>query len=704
MKRRGSAYWCIAFAGILACSCSVEKQLPEGAYALKSNKVIVTSGDIKPGQLLPYIKQQGQATSLAIKKQRNLVVFNPALLKESEENICSHLQYLGYFGSTASSKVLTKKRKAFVTYTVTPGKRIPIRDIEFTVPQYGTVARDFYADTLNSLVKPGSFLSEEALEKESERFSSYMRTIGYYGFSKNHFFFEADTLKYPGEALLKVDLRDYTRNESKAVANKIVKYHIGNVDISHSETLKFNEKVLRGLNTVQRGALYNEQDVKITYNRLSALKVFNSVGVEMNPVSDSIVNCSILLTESRLQGFKIDLKISSNSSGLVGISPNLSYYNKNIFKGGEWLNLSFLGDFQFKFNDPTRSTEFGISAGVSLPRFLGLPYSKFKGSNIPRTEINTSFTFQDRPEYRRQIASLSYGYTGSSFGKLSYQAHPLKLNFVKLYNMDPEFIKSLEKDPFLKYAYQDHLDAGAGCTLYWASTLTVNPKFTFRYLRFNFDISGNILSAFNGLMPVNENGERLILGVPYAQYVKGELQLGHTWRFGANDNQALAARLLGGVGYAYGNSSALPFEKQFYCGGANSMRGWQTRSLGPGSSPMSKAFSIPSQTGDIKIEANVEYRYDLFWKLAGATFVDVGNVWKIDKPGADERGVFRIKDFYRTLGCDWGIGLRCDLNFIVIRLDYGMQVYNPVEGEGWIKPASWFKGYSAVHFGVGYPF
>jgi len=694
-----------AAAAFLVCSCSVEKYLPEGADALKKNKVVMTTKcDVKANDLLPYVKQQGQATSLAIKKTRDVVVFNPELVKESEDNISSHLQYLGYFGSTVKSEVKKKKRKAFVTYSVTPGKRIPIRDIKFTVPQYGTLAADFFADSASMTVKPGSFLSEAALEKESERQTSYLRTIGYYSLSKNHFFFEADTLSYPGEALLEVDLRDYTRNERPKDARKLQKYRIGDVSISHSETLPFNDKVLTGLNTVHPGQIYNEQNVTTTYNRLSALKVFNSVGVEMTPASDTVVDCAINLTESKLQGFKIDLKISSNSSGLVGISPKLSYYNKNIFHGGEWLNLSFMGDFQFKFKDPARSNEFGVSTGVSLPRFLGLPYSKFKGSNIPRTEINASFNFQDRPEYKRQMASLSYGYTGSSAGIFSYQTRPVNINFVHLYDMDPEFIKSLEKDPFLKYAYQDHIDAGGNGTFYWASTLKVNPKFTYHYLRFNFDLSGNLISLFNKLMKTNENGEHLLLGVPYAQYVKGEVQLGQTWRFGSNDNQAFALRFLGGVGYAYGNSTVMPFEKQFFSGGANSMRGWQSRSLGPGSCPMSTAFSIPSQTGDIKLELNAEYRIDLFWKIAGAAFVDVGNVWTFDRNGTDTRGVFRFKDFYKTLGFDWGVGVRCDLNFIVIRLDYGMQLYDPVEGQGWVNPGKWFKGKSAIHFGVGYPF
>ena len=690
-------------AGALLCSCSVERFLPDGASALVKNTVEVDGGQVKSAELVPYVIQQSQKPSLW-KKADNVVVFNKDLVDESEDNIKSHLEYLGYYGSKVTSSVTTDKRKSRVTYTVHPGRRIKIREIHYSVPEAGTFASDFYADTSRATVRPGMFLSEAALEDETERSASYLRTKGYYGFSKNHYFAEADTLSVPGEAILDIDVRGYTRNESPLDGKVPVRFRIGDVSISHSEDLPFRENLLQDINTVRPGALYNEIDIKNTYNRLSALKVFNSVNIEMTPASDSIVDCRITLNESKLKSVKVNLEASTNSSGLIGISPRVTYSNKNIFHGGEWLNIGFMGNFQFKLNDNTRANELGVSASLSLPRFLGLPYSHFKGSDIPRTEINASYSYQNRPEYTRNIASVSYGYTGIIDGKLSYKFNPISISFVRLFNLDPEFIKIMDINPFIKYAYQDHLDAGGFSTLYWASTLDVNPNVTFRYLRFNFDLSGNILSLFNNAMKISGTGEKLILGVPYAQYLKGELTLGKTWRFGKENGQAIAARILAGAGYAYGNSSVLPFEKQFYCGGAGSMRGWQSRSLGPGSVPQSKVFMIPSQTGDLKFEANLEYRFFMFWKLGGAVFADVGNVWTVDRPGADPNGVFRIKDFYRTLGSDWGIGLRCDLGFIVVRIDYGMQLFDPV-GEGrWVNPGEWFKGASAVHFGVGYPF
>ena len=222
------------------------------------------------------------------------------------------------------------------------------------------------------------------------------------------------------------------------------------------------------------------------------------------------------------------------------------------------------------------------------------------------------------------------------------------------------------------------------------------------YARVAGDLSGNVVSLFNSVLCHSESGQGLLFGAPYTQYVKGEFTLGRAWRFGQEDEQAIATRLTGGIGYAYGNSTALPFEKQFYCGGANSMRGWQTRTLGPGRSGINTAFSIPSQTGDVKLEANVEYRLTLAGKLEGALFYDLGNVWTIDTEAAPE-GNFG-KDFYKALAMDWGIGLRFKLSFLVARLDMGLKLYEP-SADLWRGPALWFKNDGfALHFGVGYPF
>jgi hypothetical protein len=361
-----------------------------------------------------------------------------------------------------------------------------------------------------------------------------------------------------------------------------------------------------------------------------------------------------------------------------------------------------MGNFQFMLHDPIRSNEFGVSAGLSFPRFLGLPYSIFSGPNIPRTEINASYNYQDRPEYTRNIFSTSFGYTGI-LRRVNYQIYPLQLNIVSLSHMDESFFETLSRNPFMRYAYQNHFDAGVGGIFYISSSTQAIPTESFHYLRLTTDLSGNIISLFKPLMKTDEDGRGLLFGIPYSQYVRAELTLGRTWRFGKGDNQALATRLLAGAGHSYGNSSVLPFEKQFYVGGANSMRGWQARSLGPGTSLMNYGFIIPSQTGDMKLEGNIEYRYPLFWKLEGALFVDAGNVWTFKQD--DPTSKFSFDTLGESIAMDWGIGLRVNLNFIVLRLDMAKKLHDPATEKKWMGPKDWMeRGSGAVHFGVGYPF
>ena len=706
-------------------SCSTTRALQDDEYRLAKNRIeIENSKDFNPNLLSPYLKQKhrGWTPFLYVYNWTNgkgkgwdrfvqkigvaPVVYDPDMVDSSIENMTSHLEYLGYYGSKITSEIGVRKRRVDVTYNVTLGKQYPIKDIEIILPAHGEFAADFLSDTASVTIKTGSILSESALEKETERASTAMRNMGYYTFNKNHFFFEADTLSVPGSALLKMTVNEYTRNESPKDAEPIRKFYFNEVSIDYPKTLKIKTKVLKGLNTIIPGEVYSESQVNNTYSRLSALRTFSSVNVGMTQSDTNHVNSSITLSQSKMQGFKLNIEASTNSSGLFGISPQISYYHKNIFRGGEWLNLSFMGNFQFKFNDNVRSNEFGVSAGLSFPKFFPLPYRLFKGA-IPRTDINLSYNFQDRPEYTRNIISTSFGYNGNVKNRFFYQVYPMQLNIVNLFDLDENFYKTLANDPFLRNAYQNHFDIGSGGTLFYTSNPESIPKSTYFYTRLQFDIAGNLLSAFKPLMRKDENGSGMIWNTPFSQFVRAELTLGRTWIFGKKGGQSIATRLLAGAGYAYGNSSALPFEKHFYGGGANSLRGWQARTVGPGLAPMDNSFVIPNQTGDMKLEANIEYRFDIVWKLAGAVFVDAGNVWTLQDNGGerDNESLFRISTFGKSIAADWGYGLRLNFGFLLLRLDMGHKIHDPARENRWVNPGKWFKRDNyALHFGVGYPF
>ena len=720
------------FASIIlaALSCSTTRVLEDGQYRLAKNKInIENSKTFNPAVLEPYLKQKpnsyfifGWNPFLNLYNWSNgkgggwdrfvqklgvaPVVYDPDMVDSSIENLKNHLSYLGYYNSDVSSSIAVTKKRVKVTYNVTLGKQYPISKITYTLPDNKEFAESFLKDTTNLSVKPGDYLSESSLQAETERSSQVLRNQGYYSFNKNYYFFEADTLTIPGSALLNLTVNEYTRNETPKDAQPIRKFYINDVKISYPNTLKFRDNILRELTTITPGDVYSADEINRTYSRLTALKVFSSVNIGMTPVDTDLVDCSISMAQSKLQGFKFNLESSVNSTGLFGVSPQVSYYHKNIFRGGEWLNLSFMGNFQFKFNDDVRSNEFGVSAGLSFPKFFPLPYRFFKGA-IPRTDINLTYNYQSRPEYTRNIISVTYGYNGNFKRRFFYQAYPLQMNVVRLFDLDEKFYKSLVNDPFLLNAYQDHFDFGSGATLYYTTNPDNTPKVPHFYSRFQFDIAGNLLSAFKPLMEKNSNGQGMIWNTPFSQFVRGEITLSKTWFLGKKSKQSIATRLQAGAGYAYGNSTSLPFEKHFYAGGSNSLRGWQARTVGPGTAPRDTSFVIPNQTGDMKLEANIEYRFDLFWKLAGALFIDAGNVWtlKADDTEEGQQSLFSWKDFGNSIAANWGAGIRLDFGFLLLRVDMGLKVHDPARQQRWVNPGEWFKGDNyALHFGVGYPF
>ena len=693
-------------AGALAAGCATTR-LAEGEYRLAGNKIKVEGKQVTSSELTSYLSQKPNTSIFGIRKPGSApVVLSESQVKASEDNIRNHLEYIGYYGSEVTSEVEYKEKdkKATVTYYVKPGKQYTIRSIDYELPDDPEFRQEFETDLPRTTIKEGQILSESSLEAETVRSAEFFRNRGYFGFDKNYYFCEADTLSHDGTAALTVAIREYPRGGSPDDAKPHRKFTIGDVTLSYPQEIPIRTYILEELNVLRPGLPYSERAVNATYSRLSNLAVFNSVNVAMTPVSDNVVDCDINLLSSGVQGFKANLEASVNSTGLFGISPQLSYYHKNFFHGGELFNLGLKGNFQFKTKDKIRSTEFSASSTLRIPKLIGLPNSIFRGPNLPHTDLTLGFSYQDRPEYKRAMINTSFGYTGNMGRNFYYQFFPFQANIVRLFSVSESFMERLFEDLFLLNAYSDHFDVGVGGMLYYTTDASAIPKRTYHYGRLNFDISGNVLSLFNSAMPTGDLGRHTIWNVPYSQYVRGELQLGQTLRFGPADNQAVALRFLIGAGYGYGNSTTVPFEKQFYAGGANSMRGWQARALGPGAvEPWNEYFLIPSQTGDFKMEANVEYRFPVVWKLEGALFVDAGNVWDLHKLSEFDRSTFT----FDSIAADWGMGLRVNLDFILVRIDLGLKVYEPCRpaDERLIGPEEWLKsGNFALHFGVGYPF
>jgi len=720
MKRGNRISWLIL--ALALAGCSTTSSLPEGEYLLRKADVKVNDKSFNASDLSSYVVQRPNSYLLGVNPLLSIynwagnsqtgfanflrrlgtapVVYEAGKVDESTANLAQHLEYMGYYGSRVESDVNVKGRKVYVTYYVTLGRRYTLSAIDYEIPTYGTFQEDFAADLPNTTLHTGDFLSEEALEAEANRSARHFRNRGYYGFTKSYFAFEADTLAHDGTARLKAQIRDYALEDDPSSARPHRKYTIGKVSIDYPKDLKIRHRVLENLNLLRPGQPYSEKTINDTYTRFTNVSMLSGVNVNVTPVSEDQVDCNISLRNSGLQGFKTNLEASVNSSGLIGISPQLSYYHKNIFRGGEILNLGLKGNFQFRPSDKVSSTEVSLSTSVRFPKFIGLPNRLFKGPYIPHTDISLSFNYQNRPEFRRSVIASAITYNGRFSERLFYQFSPIHANIPRIFDISQDFLESLMENPYLLQVYSDNFDMGVSGMLYYTTNASTIPTTPYHYARLSVDLSGNVLSLFNPLLP-EKDGQHLIWNTPYAQYVRGELQLGKTFRFGKDDKQSLALRFLIGAGYGYGNSSYQPLDKMFYCGGSTSMRGWQARTLGPGTrKPYSEYFIIPTQIGESKMEANIEYRFPIFWKFEGAAFVDAGNIWDLS---GDEGETFSLEG----IGLDWGLGLRVNLSFILLRLDAGFRIHDPARdaGDRWVGPNRWFTGSNiAIHFGVGYPF
>ena len=711
---------------LASASCSTTRVLEEDQYRLASNSVTMTGeSDLKTSDITPYIKQQANSyfifgwnpflnvynwqngsgkglDKLWSKLGTAPVVFEPSLAESSCENIRRHLEYLGYYGSDVKADITTDKKLARVNYTVTLGKRYQIDTIIYDIPASQREFLSFFeADSLSRTIHKGDWLSEKDLEAESARGAAALRNYGYYDFSKSNYFFQADTLSHDGKASLTYSVRPYTRDEEQDETAPFVRYRFGKVSIAYPSAVVIRQDLLRKLNLIKPGNYYNATVVDNTYSRMSSVKALGTTNIHITPSDSSHVDCTIKFSESGLQGIKFDLEASTNSSGLIGIAPKVSWFHKNIFHGGEWLDLSFTGNFQFQPGTDTKATDLGVSTGLSFPSPLGLDLEYFKGPYVPRTEIKTSYNYQNRPEYRRHMASLNYGYSISTTKGWYHTLYPLQVRFVRLDDISEEFNSVLDSNPYLWDSYESHMDAGIGGTVFYSNATELVPKTSYRTAEFQLNLSGNVISLFNNSLNLDpDSSQRIFLGVPYSQYVRASAEYSAHRRFGADDAHSIGFRAFAGAGYAYGNSSSMPYERQFFCGGASSMRGWQTHALGPGYEKMDEIFSIPSQTGDLKLELDAEWRFKMFWKFEGAMFAEAGNVW-------NPREITGVGNFLGSVAADWGLGLRLNLNFILLRIDAGFKLHEPSRPEGsrWLSPVEWFSsdGY-AVHFGVGYPF
>ncbi|MDO4162864.1 MAG: BamA/TamA family outer membrane protein [Bacteroides sp.] len=753
----------------LLASCSATKYVPEGAYLLDEVRIQSDNKEVKPSNLALYIRQNPNSKWFSLIKMQlyvyNLsgrdstrwinralrrmgdapVIYSAEDAERSREEIAKAVRNMGYMGASVTCIPTFNTRKLKLTYKITTGKPYKVNALSYDIPD--EKIKDYMEeDSAGTYLKKGMYLDVNVLDLERQRITDNLRRHGYYRFNKDYLSYTADTVRGTYQVDLTLHLAlykpgndsqpqphrqyfidkvnfitDYNVLHSSALSSVEVNdsIHYKGFPIYYKDDLYLRPKVLTNNLHFSSGSLYNESDVQRTYSsfgRLQALKYTNIRFFETQRSDSTLLNAYIMLTRSKHQSVSFELE-GTNSAGDLGAAASVSFQHRNLFKGSETFMIKLRGAYeavsglQGNYRDEDY-TELGAEATINFPRFLfPLLSPDFRRKIRANTEFGLQYSYQFRPEFTRIVASASWSYKwGVQRRNLQHRIDLLDVSYLYMPWISQDFQEQyLEKDEnyILKYNYEDRLIVRSGYSLVYNSagsalmnnTLIGNSS----SIRFNVESAGNLLYALGKItgMKKNDDGEYTLLNIPFAQYVK--LDIDYAKNIMIDNRNSLAFHIGGGIAIPYGNATVVPLEKRYFSGGANSVRGWSIRDLGPGTFPGDGNYL--NRTGDIKLDASIEYRTRLFWKFKGAVFVDAGNIWTLrnyeDQPG----GQFKLKEFYKQIAVAYGLGLRLDLDFFVLRFDGGMKAINPESGAKrypFLHPN--FGRDFAFHFAVGYPF
>jgi outer membrane protein assembly factor BamA len=688
------------------------------------------------------------------------VYLDENLSNSSAQQMMQYLHNVGYFNNQVNHTLsITKKRTARVFYNVNPFIPYLINEINYKIPDtnLAAIVEEIKPE---SLIKKDDIYNAYTFDDERDRITAHLKNNGFYYFTKDYILFEADsnTLNKKININLIIENRRSisTETNSELIEEPHQRYHIRRVGIfpTHNpfslnlapfdtsyidiktdankqksrlyfyanDDLRIKPSIFSQVIQIYENDLFNLSKLRQTYKGLTNLKIYRASNITFDTTGSKIntsdvfqnwIDCNIYLQRNKANAYSFEVE-GTNSSGDLGIRGSLVYTNRNLFKGAEVLRVRLNGGFEAQkisvvnielgesksaiFN----TTETGIDANINFPRFLSpIPLRKFIKEYQPKTNINLGFSSQILAYYQRFILRTAFGYDWKSSNTVNQIFTPINFNSVKV-DPSPEFKAFLDKvaNQRFKDQYSNHLILSLRYSFIF-NNQNINKLNNFFYNRFNIESAGNLLSMFDktSLFTYNDDYAELF-GIRYAQFLRIDNDFRY-YRLLSLENR-LVFRTFIGLAIPYGNSSETPFERSFYAGGANGMRGWQFRQLGPGT--YSDTLNI-ERIGDIHLEFNAEYRFPIYDYLKGALFIDVGNIWSISEkehlPGAE----FRLDKFYKDLAVDAGIGFRFDLSFFVFRLDAATPLRDPSKDgdEKWQLDKIQLKKF-VWNFGIGYPF
>ena len=724
-------------AGLILSSCSASRDLPEGQVML--NKVsVVADGkypDVNPSQLKNYVRQKGNSrwfsavkiplgvyamagedtTKWINRTLRNMgeapVVYDTLQARLSCENLQRALQNLGYLDSQVELYTEVKGKKLNAVYVLHPGAPFFIRNVSYVI-QDSLIARLMAGDVHK--LNQGDKLNVDNLNKERSRITEYLQDNGYFRFHKEFINFRVDTVQSTHKADVTLLLRPYRTSDIQDTLH--TRYTIRNIDYASGDpqdsVIHLRKNVLRENTFIREGKPYSASGLQNTYNhfgRLGAVK-YTNISFVQDPDS-ALLDAHLQLQTNKPSTLSFQPE-GTNTAGDLGAAASLTYENRNLFRGSESFSVQVRGAYEairgLEGYSNQDYIEYSVESRLSFPRFM-MPFlsSEARRRTIATSELSLTYDTQNRPEFHRRVLSAGWRYKWSPLSSRNqYQFDLLNLNYVFMPWISDTFRKEYLDNPtnynaILRYNYEDLFIMKTGFGFSYNDGKTA--------IKTNIETAGNLLSLGSAIFGGNKDdlNQYKVFNIAYAQYIKGDIDYTHHLISGYNDQLVFHVGL--GIAYPYGNSTILPFEKRYFSGGANSVRGWSVRSLGPGRyKDKDGNINFITQTGDIKLDLNLEYRTHLFWKFGGALFIDAGNIWTIRDYPSQPDGQFQIQNILKDLAVSYGLGIRLNFDYFIIRFDMGMKAVNPAyktEDENHfplIHPR--LSRDFAFHFAVGLPF
>ena len=738
---------------VMLAGCSASKYVQEGEYILNKVEVKSDSAAYDAGALKQYVRQKEKPKLFSLFNNpfsKKPVVYDELQAQLSCRDLLTAMQNQGFMhagvslhteihGEEKTDSLANKSRKKApkvdVTYMLHPGEPFYIGKVEYDIEDKNIEQILKLDEPENQKLKPGMRFTVDALDAERKRIANLLLNDGYFRFNKDFIQFSADTIAGQKDIAVTLNLLKYKANSS-APETDHPRYEIRNINYlsNDSDRIHLRHRVLLNATAMEEGKPYSASALQRTYNnfaRLQAVKYTNIsfkevTDAQMDNVSDSksdsksdsisdstvnrLLDCNIQISTNKPSNISFQPE-GTNTAGDLGAAASLTYTNRNLFRGSEQLSIELRGAYEaitgLEGYQDQNYQEYSVEGKVVFPRFMAPFLSKnFRRRQTANSELSVSWDLQNRPEFHRRVFSTAWRYRWTEpRHHLAWRFDLLDLNYVYMPWISETFKRDYlddadNRNAILRYNYEDLFIMKIGFGLTYSDGVDA--------FRLNVESAGNLLDGFSRALrfKTNAHGQSTFLNIAYAQYAKFDFDYTHLFRF--DDRNALALHADLGVAYPYGNSTVLPFEKRYFSGGANSVRGWGVRELGPGGYKGNDGrIDFINQTGDLKFDLNAEYRTSLFWKFEGALFVDAGNIWTLRNYADQPNGQFRFDKFYKQIAAAYGMGIRLNFDYFILRFDMGMKAINPAYESGdehWaIIPPKFIRDL-AFHFDVGLPF